>query len=43
MYKIFKHSKHPCIRCLGKRIFICSNKIFFLCFFLFIPFATQLF
>ena len=27
----------------GKRIIICNNKIFFLCFFLFIPFATQLF
>ena len=27
----------------GKHIFICNNQIFFLCFFLFIPFATQLF
>ena len=27
----------------GKRIFICNDKIFFLCFFLFILFATQLF
>jgi len=43
MYKIFKHRKHPCIRCLGKRIFICNNKIFFVCFFTFVPFATQLF
>jgi len=27
----------------GKRILSCNNKIFFLCFFLFILFATQLF
>jgi len=33
MYKIFKHWKHPCIGCLGKRIFICNNKIFSLCLF----------
>jgi len=41
MYKIFKHPKHPCIRCLGRHILICNNKIFFFCFFPFIPFATQ--
>jgi len=33
MYKIFEHRNHPCIRCLGKRILICNNKLFFLCFF----------
>jgi len=38
MYKIFKHT---CIRCLGRHILVCNNKIFFLCFFPFIPFATQ--
>jgi len=43
MYKIFKHLKHPCIRCLRNHRLICNNKIFFICFFLFIPFATQLF
>jgi len=43
IYKIFKHRKHPFITCLGKRIFICNNELFLLCFFPFIPFAKQLF
>ena len=42
MYKIFKHCKHPCITCLRAYLFVII-KYFSFAFFLFIPFATQLF
>jgi len=43
MHKIFKHRKLPCIHAWGKRILSCGDTTFFLCFFPFIPFETQLF
>jgi len=43
MYKILKIANIYVLDVWGKRIFICNNKIFFLCFYLYIPFATQLF
>jgi len=45
MYKIFKHCKHPCnvLDVWEKRMFICNNKIFFLCFFSIYSFCNATF
>jgi len=43
MYKTLNIANIYVFDVWGKRIFICNNKIFFLCIFMFIPFVTQLF